>query len=384
MNVASEMADQGNRVAILVHDGEKTAQYQAPPHIALHNLKGPPADWAFRGDIAEVRRVLEKEKPLVYFPNGGHCGYAAAAQVKKHDVTLRVIGVAHADEPYYYDTLKYYEPVVDRFIGVSYAIVENLKQHLPVERHMDIICLPYGVIIPKEIVRKPGGMLKVLYAGRIAEHQKRVSRLADFAAAVEAVGVSMEFHIAGDGPEKTSLERAMGNRAIFHGSLAPAEVQSLMNLCDIIVQFSDFEGTSLTMLEAMAAGMVPVMSAVSGIDAVIKDGVSGFLQPIGDVKLAAAQISRLHLDRELLGQVGEMARQTVTQDFSIVRNAETISRLCRTLRAEPAMHQILAKPAFPISKELGIFYDKATGKIRSEINRLTRPTVPKVRGASIR
>lgn len=369
MNVAAELVRQGNRASLLIHDGKRSGQYEIPVEVLVQKLAGPPSDWAFRRDIAEVRRYLMTEIPLVYFPNGGHCGYAAAAQLKSKSEDLRVVGIVHSDESPYYRTLAYYEPVVDRFIAVSYAIAARLREILPEHRHSDIICLPYGVPIPAPISRTRGQELKLLYAGRIAEAQKRVSRLKLLADELLALGIPFEFHVAGDGSEREALEASMAGRTIFHGLVSPDTVRSLMKECDIIVQLSDFEGTSLTMLEAMAAGMVPVMSAVSGIDAVIDDWKSGCLQPVGEVKMAAEQIARLAGDRDLLATMGECAREKIIRDFSIEANAATLGHLCAELLEKPTNHRELGKAAFPLSEQSRIFYAKAAGKIRSELRR---------------
>lgn len=369
-NVAAELAETGNLVSILVHNSKGPNCYNYPTNVRLHRLAGPPADWAFSKDIAEVRRFLATNTDMVFFPNGGHCGYAAATQVKRKHGDLKVVGIAHSDEPSYYETLEYYEPIIDRFIGVSHAIAGKLKKVLPSSRQNDIICLPYGVPIPGEVERPTGTPLKLLYAGRIAEHQKRVSRLAGLTDALESLGVPFEFHLAGDGPERASLETTMRDRAVFHGPLGITEVQALMNRCDVIVQLSDFEGTSLTMLEGMASGMVPVMSNVTGIDAVIEHGVNGFLHPIGNITEAADHVAALHHNRSLLDAAGSAARRTILERFSIEVNARQIDTLCRTLLANPSMHQMLPYSAFPLSKASRIFWAKARGKTRGELTRL--------------
>jgi len=370
LNVAAELAKDGHRAGILIHASNKASLYDQPPGVDFVHLKGPPADWALRFDVLEAKRKLNAWKATVFFPNGGHCGYVAAAYHKKNNPDLRIVGMAHSDESYYYDTLIYYAPIIDRFLGVSYAIADKLKSLLPENRHADIFCLPYGVPIPEQMEREANGVLKLLYAGRVAEYQKRVSRLAELAEILERLRIPFELHVAGDGPERVALEEKMKGRAVFHGSLSPEKVSLLMRECNVIVQLSDFEGTSLTMLEAMAAGMVPVMSAVTGIDAVVENGVSGLLQAVGDVEKAADQIAMLHHDRSLLKTIGVNAREKVSRDFSIAGNATKISQLCHNLVGQPADHRHLGKPAFPISKEFGIFYAKARGKIRTELGKI--------------
>jgi glycosyltransferase involved in cell wall biosynthesis len=370
MNVANELTSLGNDVGILVHDGIRTSQYRCPERVKMHNLKGRPSDWAFRHDIAEVRRYLKQEIPLVFFPNGGHCGYAAAAQLKRNHTGLRVVATAHSDEDPIYETLEYYAPIIDSFIGVSYIIANKIRDFLPKEREADVTSLPCGVPIRPGSPRNHGGIIKLLYAGRVVETQKRVSRLAELADELDRLEIPYEFHVAGDGCARESLGNILRGRALFHGAIEPDEVRVLMEECHILVQFSDFEGTSVTMLEGMAAGMVPVMSAVTGIDAVIDHEINGYLHPIGDVGLAAAQCALLHQDRMMLDRIGQAARDKVAQHFSIQANASVIAALCNNLQSQPSAYRVLPGRAFPLKIESRIFLAKAKGKIQSEMRKI--------------
>ena len=61
------------------------------------------------------------------------------------------------------------------------------------------------------------------------------------------------------------------------------ELIDFLNEQDIYLNFSEYEGTSLTMLEAMASGCVPVVTDVSGVSDFIEDGVNGLVSDIGDL-----------------------------------------------------------------------------------------------------
>ena len=69
---------------------------------------------------------------------------------------------------------------------------------------------------------------------------------------------------------------------------------------DIYLNISDFEGMSLTMLEAMAYGAFPVVTDVSGVMDVVKDGKNGLIVPIEKWLNCVDKIAALDADRELL------------------------------------------------------------------------------------
>jgi glycosyltransferase involved in cell wall biosynthesis len=70
------------------------------------------------------------------------------------------------------------------------------------------------------------------------------------------------------------------------------------------------EGLSLAVLEALAAGVPVVATAISGNTDIIDDGQNGLLVPPGDPRLLAERILMLITDSELRGRMSEQARCT--------------------------------------------------------------------------
>jgi len=79
----------------------------------------------------------------------------------------------------------------------------------------------------------------------------------------------------------------------FQGRVAPEQVQPLLQLSQAILLMSDFEGLPVALLEAMAAGVVPVVRAIeSGIPELVQHEHTGML--VGnDPAEAAAELVRL-------------------------------------------------------------------------------------------
>ncbi|MCB0197739.1 MAG: glycosyltransferase family 4 protein, partial [Anaerolineae bacterium] len=85
---------------------------------------------------------------------------------------------------------------------------------------------------------------------------------------------------------------------------------------DICILVSEFEGTSISMLEAMALGCVPVVTRVSGTQNVIQFGINGFTVPVGDIVEMTRLIKLLEEDRSLLAKMGQNAHTTVLESYS--------------------------------------------------------------------
>jgi glycosyltransferase involved in cell wall biosynthesis len=63
------------------------------------------------------------------------------------------------------------------------------------------------------------------------------------------------------------------------------------------------EGFSLALIEAMACGLAPIATAISGSKSAVKDGYNGLLVPVRDVQALKLAIERLINDRELLDYI---------------------------------------------------------------------------------
>jgi glycosyltransferase involved in cell wall biosynthesis len=90
------------------------------------------------------------------------------------------------------------------------------------------------------------------------------------------------------------------------------------------------EGTPVAAIEAMAAGLPVVATAVGGVPDVITDGHDGLLVPSGDEDAMAAAMLRVLRDAGERRRMGEAARHAVRERFSARRLVTDIEHLYRT------------------------------------------------------
>ncbi|MEL6332472.1 MAG: glycosyltransferase family 4 protein, partial [Cyanobacteria bacterium J06626_26] len=125
-----------------------------------------------------------------------------------------------------------------------------------------------------------------------------------------------EYHLS----QKAFHEKLFGTddsqRVTFNGNVPHADMADYWEKADICVLVSDFEGTSISMLEAMSHGCVPVVTDVSGTKAVIQDGVNGLIVPIGDMNRMADCVESLIDDRQKLKKMGRAAHLSVAEKYS--------------------------------------------------------------------
>src|SRR2546425_4595012 len=111
-----------------------------------------------------------------------------------------------------------------------------------------------------------------------------------------------------------SLARALGveRQIIFTGALPRDEVIQAYASADIFVLPSLFEPFGIVLLEAMAAGLPVVASAVGGIVDVVADGKTGLLVPPGKPLALAAGLEQLVSDSSLRARMAGEARRRVS------------------------------------------------------------------------
>jgi glycosyltransferase involved in cell wall biosynthesis len=127
--------------------------------------------------------------------------------------------------------------------------------------------------------------------------------------------------VVGDGPERAVLERAAAEAGVsdavkFLGQRDDA--RRWLAACDVYVNSSISEGVSLTILEAMAAGLTPVVTRVGGTPEVVDDSC-GRLVPSRDPRALAAALRTLAASPALRADLGLAARRRVEERFSLDR-----------------------------------------------------------------
>lgn len=111
--------------------------------------------------------------------------------------------------------------------------------------------------------------------------------------------------LVGDGPARDEVERMMapfGERVRFAGALPHAALPDVYAGADLYLWPAINEAYGMAFLEAQAAGLPVVAGRTGGVPAVVTDGITGMLTPIGDPVAFADAVGRL------LEQPGERAR----------------------------------------------------------------------------
>lgn len=165
-------------------------------------------------------------------------------------------------------------------------------------------------------------------AGRLSP-EKGFDQFIEAAARVASAEPEIGFVIFGDGPLRNVLARQVSARGLA-GRLILAGFRA--DLCrfvphwDLAVLSSYTEGLPVVVLEALAAGVPVVATAVGGTPEIVEDGINGYLVPPGDADLLAQRM--LDVLRSGNGPaMGQRGRQRVEAEFSFTAQADQYARL---------------------------------------------------------
>jgi glycosyltransferase involved in cell wall biosynthesis len=168
-------------------------------------------------------------------------------------------------------------------VAVSRFVMEKyLQAGFPAER---IVVKP-NFVAPTPVRRGPGEYF--LYLGRLAPEK-------DVRLLIEAWRPEFgPLVIAGDGPDEAALRAHPAAAGVeFLGAVPPAEVPPVLSRARALLFPSrSFEGMPRAVLEAYAAGVPVVASAVGALPEVVPDGESGLLVGTRSEDWAAA-VARL-------------------------------------------------------------------------------------------
>ncbi|MCE2901295.1 MAG: glycosyltransferase [Gemmatimonas sp.] len=257
--------------------------------------------------------------------------------------TFRLIGVCHTDQDYYYDNLLRLAPVLRAIVCVSETCARELAARAPAHAAKLVVLPAWAVTLPAEPVppRRAGAPLRLLYTGRIVQYQKRVLDLVRLAIELRRARVDATITIVGDGPDLPALQEAL-TRVRGHAVpvrvepvRAPWDMEPLLRAHDALVQVSEFEGASVSLMEALAHGLLPVVTTTRSGHDLLVPGENAVTAPVGDMRRLAEALRDVTRTPAGLASLQRAARATAERYLGDLAYPERFAGLVSQVAHEP-------------------------------------------------
>jgi glycosyltransferase involved in cell wall biosynthesis len=278
------------------------------------------ANWAICGAIASVVGKIIK-RPVVTTLRGDDVTRAGRSWLERRLLDAAVKG-SHS------------------IVCVSEAMATQLRASYP-NRARDIhVCLNGVDEAFLHVARSTpiSGCLRIVAVGSLIE-RKGYDLLIDAVARMRHRD-GVRVRIAGDGPQRSRLQRqattlGITDRVDFTGEVAPEEIPQFLADADVFILTSRSEGRPNVVIEALAAGLPVVSSALPGIDGLVKHGENGWMVEIGDIAGFAHALDEAFADPDERVRRAALAQESMRgEDCSWAMTGHRYDRLFMNVLVE--------------------------------------------------
>ncbi|MGN6094726.1 MAG: glycosyltransferase family 4 protein [Bosea sp. (in: a-proteobacteria)] len=181
---------------------------------------------------------------------------------------------------------------------------------------------------PSKIIPKA----RLVTVGRLSEQKGQLILLRALGT-LAGQGVPFKLTVAGDGPMRPQLERAIRELGLeqhveLAGWMSNAEVRAAIREARALVLPSFAEGLPVVLMEALALGRPVITTYVAGIPELVAERDCGWLVPAGDVdRLASAIKQCLQAPDSVIWAMGATGRDHVLERHDIARECRKLASL---------------------------------------------------------
>lgn len=182
----------------------------------------------------------------------------------------------------------------------------------------------------KEILGCDSEEVSIAMTGRLWEQKNPECFVHAAINLLNAGAVNVGFYLIGDGPLRDSLQEIIDGSGFASRVKILGwrnDVTTLLQVMDVFVLPSRWEGLPLAILEAMSVGLPVVASNIPGNTDLVQDGVTGYLFPGEDPNALASKLALLIGHNKLRATFGSAARATIFDHYQIGDRIGKLERL---------------------------------------------------------
>lgn len=317
------------------------------------------------GRLRGLKKALDWTRPDIVLIARLFDAYEAVSELKMLGDPVRLAVTIQAYEADYIWDLATYGAFVDGCVTSGKLIAASVRHHTPLSAE-SIVNIPGGVRSPLHVTqREPSLPIRLGYVGRLDLRQKRVLDLPRVLAGLRDLQVAFTCRIAGAGDAEPQLRDALAEHRLsaqvsFDGWKTLEELYGVVYpSLDVLLHFAEWEGITIAPREAMAHGVVPVISRFLGLrtEGHFRHGENSLTFRVGEIREAIAHVKRLSEDIELWRQLSARARQSEGGVWSEVGALKAwAASLARCLERPSARSNTLPKLSFAPSGRLARWF----------------------------
>ena len=364
LQLAHEQARRGHDVVVVAGTlaaGEESMEYVAD-ELGVQLLKLPvlQRELSPRADtraILALRKLIGNRRPDVLHTHTAKAGatgrLAALASGRARPRAVVHTYHGHVLSGYFSRRWERVFRLIERVLaytsGMLVAVSDEVRDDLvrfrvaPARR---FAVVPYGFDLPAwseadEVARQrirteidAGEEAFVVgWAGRLTAIKRPLDLLRTLRALLDAE-VDALLVLVGDGEDRADVEALAAELGVAERCRLVGFQQSIRPWYasfDALLLTSANEGTPVVAIEALAAARPVVATRAGGTGTVVRQGESGYLEPIGDTNALAGRLAALARDPELRKRMGAAGAEDVRARFAVARMADEVEAIYERL-----------------------------------------------------
>ncbi len=263
-------------------EASSTATWLKEEGIAVETLPLP------TDTPAHVRWILEmlnKHRPDVFVADTIHSGGYAIPWVRRMNVPT-VVMVRGADarnlEMGRFFFLKKGLFRADALVAVNPLLLKKLSKGALAGESERVKVIPSGPPASDYRARYSGEKLRMVYAGNLLRRPKRIFLVLDLFDRLQQELPEVDLTFLGNGPDKEVLQheievRGLTDKVTIRGPFRGAAYKRELAEHQMLLLFSESEGTPGSVMDGMSCGLVPVCTNFPGVDFLIEHGKNGYI-----------------------------------------------------------------------------------------------------------